>query len=170
MSTFDDRCPVSGPSGVIYTPDRTGQLPGTRTGQTGQKPDKKRTQTGQLQGSRPLPSPLRSIRLKCLDCCLGSAQEVNLCPAGIYCSLHPYRRGRPTGMKEIHPLRIIREYCLQCGEENSRSSVESCPVKDCPLYPYRLGKHPGRKSQPLTLEKKAILRERLARARGGKNA
>ena len=137
------------------------------TGKTGTKTG---TQTGQPEGSKPLPSPLRSIRLKCLDCCLGSAPEVSLCPAGIYCTLHPYRKGRPEGMTEIRPLRIIREYCLQCGEENSRSSVESCPVKNCPLYPYRLGKHPGRKGRPRTEEEKAKARETLAAYRRRENA
>jgi len=114
------------------------------------------------------PSPLRSIRLKCLDCS-GSAQEVNLCPAGIYCGLHPYRKGhRPEGMAAMSPLRIIRDYCLACGEENSRASVETCPIKNCPLYPYRLGKHPGRKGKILDEEQKAILRERLAGMRAAK--
>lgn len=32
------------------------------------------------------------IRLKCLDCCCGSAHEVKLCPAE-NCPLHPFRFG-----------------------------------------------------------------------------
>jgi hypothetical protein len=58
MSTLDDRCPVSGPSGVIYTPDRTGQIHGTLTDKPDRR-DKNRAKTGQPES---LPSPLRSIR------------------------------------------------------------------------------------------------------------
>lgn len=43
------------------------------------------------QPSRPL-SPLRSIRLKCLDCCAGNAKEVRECRVG-RCALHPFRLG-----------------------------------------------------------------------------
>lgn len=37
--------------------------------------------------------PLKAIRLKCLDCCCGSSNEVKLCPAE-KCPLHPYRFGK----------------------------------------------------------------------------
>lgn len=40
-----------------------------------------------------IPRPLQAIRLKCLDCCCGSAQEVRLCTITT-CALHPYRFGR----------------------------------------------------------------------------
>jgi hypothetical protein len=35
----------------------------------------------------------RAVRLKCLDCCCGSAQEVKLCRT-ITCPLWPYRKGK----------------------------------------------------------------------------
>jgi hypothetical protein len=38
-------------------------------------------------------SPLRALRLKCLDCCNGSAQEVRLCTA-IDCPSWPFRMGK----------------------------------------------------------------------------
>ena len=38
-------------------------------------------------------SPLKAIRLKCLDCCCGSAHEVKLCPVE-KCPLHHYRFGK----------------------------------------------------------------------------
>ena len=38
-------------------------------------------------------SPLKIIRLKCLDCCCGSAHEVALCTAA-KCPLHAYRFGK----------------------------------------------------------------------------
>ena len=41
-------------------------------------------------------TPMKSIRAKCLDCCLGSPKEVRLCEHE-GCALHPYRFGkRPT--------------------------------------------------------------------------
>jgi hypothetical protein len=38
-------------------------------------------------------SPLRALRLKCLDCCNDSAQEVRLC-AAVDCPSWPFRMGR----------------------------------------------------------------------------
>lgn len=50
-------------------------------------------------------TPMRSIRLKCLDCMCGSSAEVRRCPL-TDCALYPYRLGhRPkpdasTGRQE----------------------------------------------------------------------
>lgn len=38
-------------------------------------------------------SPLKAIRLKCLDCCCGSSNEVKLCTAA-QCPLYPFRLGK----------------------------------------------------------------------------
>jgi len=38
-------------------------------------------------------TPLKAIRAKCLDCCLGQAKEVKLCPVD-KCPLYYYRMGR----------------------------------------------------------------------------
>lgn len=38
-------------------------------------------------------TPIRAIRMKCLDCCCGQKREVALCPADD-CSLWVYRFGR----------------------------------------------------------------------------
>lgn len=38
-------------------------------------------------------SPLKAIRLKCLDCCCGSSNEVKLCPV-TSCALYPFRFGK----------------------------------------------------------------------------
>lgn len=38
-------------------------------------------------------NPVKVLRLKCLDCCCGSAKEVALCPAED-CPLWPWRFGR----------------------------------------------------------------------------
>lgn len=37
-------------------------------------------------------TPMKAIRLKCLDCCCGSSTEVKLCPAPD-CTLWVYRSG-----------------------------------------------------------------------------
>ncbi len=38
-------------------------------------------------------SPLRALRLKCLDCCDGSASRIRLCPS-VDCPSWPFRMGR----------------------------------------------------------------------------
>ena len=38
-------------------------------------------------------SPLKAIRLKCLDCCCGSPSEVKLCPCE-KCPIYPFRLGK----------------------------------------------------------------------------
>ena len=43
-------------------------------------------------------TPLKAIRAKCLDCCLGQANEVRLCPVSD-CSLWPYRLGHNPARK-----------------------------------------------------------------------
>lgn len=50
-------------------------------------------------------SPLKAIRLKCLDCCCGSSNEVKLCTA-TGCALYPFREG-------VNPNRKPREYTLE---------------------------------------------------------
>ena len=45
--------------------------------------------------------PLRAIKLKCLDCCCGSSQEVHLCPVK-GCSLWPFRLGKDPGANHGH--------------------------------------------------------------------
>jgi hypothetical protein len=38
-------------------------------------------------------TPIKTIRLKCLDCTAGSRKEVRLCTV-VQCPLYPYRFGR----------------------------------------------------------------------------
>ncbi len=49
-------------------------------------------------------TPLKAIRLKCLDCCCGSAYEVKLCTAE-RCPLYPFRDGHNPniGKRELTP-------------------------------------------------------------------
>ena len=45
-------------------------------------------------------TPLKAIRLKCLDCCCGNSNEVRLCPSED-CPLHGYRFGcRPKTLEK----------------------------------------------------------------------
>lgn len=43
-------------------------------------------------------TPVKAIRLKCLDCCCGSSTEVRLCPV-TDCPLHPFRFGKNPNIK-----------------------------------------------------------------------
>lgn len=43
-------------------------------------------------------TPLKAIRLKCLDCCVGSAHEVELCPCQD-CPLWMFRFGKNPNIK-----------------------------------------------------------------------
>ena len=45
-------------------------------------------------------SPLRALRLKCLDCCNGSAQEVRLCRA-VDCPGWPFRMGSSPWRRKL---------------------------------------------------------------------
>ena len=45
-------------------------------------------------------TPLRAIRLKCLDCCCGSVMEVRLCTA-TDCPLHGYRKGHKPKKSDL---------------------------------------------------------------------
>ena len=60
-------------------------------------------------------SPLKAIRLKCLDCCCGSSNEVKLCPAEI-CPLYPFREGH-------NPFIQKREYTEE-QREAQRARME----------------------------------------------
>lgn len=45
-------------------------------------------------------TPLKAIRVKCLDCCCGSSSEVKRCTVE-NCMLHPYRSGKNPNRKGI---------------------------------------------------------------------
>ena len=49
-------------------------------------------------------TPMRAIRMKCLDCCCDQVKEVRLCPC-TDCSLYPYRLGhRPKAEAEAEEI------------------------------------------------------------------
>ena len=86
-------------------------------------------------------SPRRAIRQHCLDCCLGSASEVQKCQSKD-CVLFPYRSGHRGHGQALSPLKAIRAYCLACGEPGSFASVRECKMVNCVLHQYRLGHNP----------------------------
>lgn len=53
-----------------------------------------------IYSKRPI---LKVIKLKCMDCCCGSWDEVKKCTSKDTCFLHPYRLGK-------NPFAVKREY------------------------------------------------------------
>ena len=69
-------------------------------------------------------SPLKAIRLKCLDCCCSSSNEVKLCTVE-RCPLYPFREGRDPYRKktELTPeQREERRNSLALAREKQRNS------------------------------------------------
>lgn len=62
-------------------------------------------------------SPMKAIRLKCLDCCCGSSNEVKLCVAE-KCPIHPFRFGK-------NPNRAGITNSGSFGEKESGSTNDS---------------------------------------------
>jgi len=97
---------------------------------------------GHHQRSRK-PTPLKAIRLRCVDCSETST-EVRDCEfeggREELCPLYPFRMGhRPKGSS---PLRAIRAYCLWCCD-GSAAEVKVCHPLGCMLRRYRFGKNPA---------------------------
>ena len=88
-------------------------------------------------------SPRRAIRQHCLDCCLGSAYEVQKCQSKD-CILFPYRSGHRADGQKLGPLKAIRAHCLACGEPDSYASVRDCKMEHCNLHQFRFGHNPRR--------------------------
>ena len=63
------------------------------------------------------PSPLKSIRQKCLDCVGGSPNEIRECPS-TNCALWPYRMGR-------NPYLELSEEEKERRREVGRKNVEN---------------------------------------------
>ena len=89
-------------------------------------------------------TPLKAIRLRCLDCSGNSAAEVRDC--GIpSCALYPYRLGkRPKHPATMTPVKSMRAYCLWCCD-GCANEVRLCPKRDCAVHSYRMGRNPARK-------------------------
>ena len=79
-------------------------------------------------------TPLKVIRLDCIDCCGGSTQRENS-PSGCNspeCPSFPLRHGK--AVKGIRPLKQIRKKCLKCVC-NHPGEVRFCTKPSCHLYP-----------------------------------
>ncbi len=75
-------------------------------------------------------TPIKAIRAKCLDCCCGSAKEVELCPIPD-CPLYPYRFGKNPNIKRevtqvqlasLEKARLSKKINGQEQRENSQYS------------------------------------------------
>lgn len=69
-----------------------------------------------------------------------------------------------------NPVKAIRQKCLDCSGW-SQTEVAQCPLTECALYPFRFGKNPfrtKREVKPMSEERKAYLREVLAKARANR--
>ena len=56
-----------------------------------------------------LHTPIKSMRLKCLDCCCGSSNEIKFCPS-IDCPLWCYRFGRRPSKDTLKALFDAKPY------------------------------------------------------------
>lgn len=92
------------------------------------------------KNSRKLPTRLKSVRLRCLDCserkidvknCEFDGKRAELCP------IWPWRSGHRV--KGRGPGKATCEYCLWCMNDQ-HNEVIKCPNNGCPLWPYRLTK------------------------------
>lgn len=64
----------------------------------------------------------KAIRLKCLDCCCGSAHEVKLCTCDS-CPLFPYRFGRnPKDEQELKAMEKIESDYLNNKSESQKQA------------------------------------------------
>ena len=70
-------------------------------------------------------TPLRAIRLKCLDCCAGQAREVRLCAAND-CPLWIYRSGHKPDSTQDSSLSQKSAAFLGVNREES---VKETPTK-----------------------------------------
>lgn len=85
---------------------------------------------GTKDGKPHLHTPLKAMRLKCLDCCYGSSKEVELCVATT-CSLYPYRFGKSPSRKsrvlseeEKEVLRVRLAKSRKKAAENTGMKIE----------------------------------------------
>lgn len=75
-------------------------------------------------------SPLKAIRLKCLDCCCGSSNEVKLCTVK-HCPLYPYRFGKNPNRQGIGNKSAV----LPPHKPNSTSDFSENPLSEGTYIP-----------------------------------
>ncbi|MGO4917461.1 hypothetical protein [Pseudogemmobacter sp. W21_MBD1_M6] len=72
-------------------------------------------------------SPLRALRLKCLDCCNGSAPEVRLCPS-VDCPSWPFRMAKNLWSGPVSAAR--REHGRRLGLERVAKHADAFSEKE----------------------------------------
>jgi hypothetical protein len=72
-------------------------------------------------------SPLRALRLKCLDCCNGAAREVRLCTA-VDCPSWPFRMGKNPWAGPVSDAR--REHGRRLGRRRAAHLADALAEKD----------------------------------------
>ena len=89
-------------------------------------------------------TPLKAIRLKCLDCCFDQINEVRLCPI-TDCALYPYRMGHNPKLKGTRPgaAAHLTKNALQEGasEPSSDSDGKSYGEDSEPSQPIPQGEN-----------------------------
>jgi hypothetical protein len=121
----------------------------------------------------PKRSPLKAIRVFCVECQGDSFQGVSEC-ADTACPFREYRSGKALEAGQHRPLGAVRRYCHEyCQAGAGRAEVLSCqgdkPLDGgpgCPVFPFRLGKNPNISEET---RKKARQRE-LAKLVEGANS
>lgn len=71
-------------------------------------------------------SPMKAIRLKCLDCCCNSPYEVKLCPS-VDCPIYPFRLGKnpyrtPRVLSDEQKAKLIKT--LATNREKKRGNAD----------------------------------------------
>jgi hypothetical protein len=86
-------------------------------------------------------TPIKAIRLTCLDCSGGSRLGVRQCPL-VDCPLHEYRFGKRPASSRRTPLKAIRAYVRDFLCLGSALEAREWPTLVHPLWLYRLGRRP----------------------------
>jgi hypothetical protein len=106
-------------------------------------------------------SPLKAIRLYCLDLNGGDSEIVKIGCTGkngeavdVTQPLYPYRFGRRPAEGEytgvLPVLKAIRANCMECcggylTDSEKKAAIKGCRVTSCDLHRFRMGKNPNRK-------------------------
>jgi len=96
-------------------------------------------------------SPMKAIRVRCLECVGYVSDEVKNCTAPD-CPLYLFRLGR--SVRGNSRLKAIRKHCLTCMG-GSPPLVADCPsgpqmargASGCPVFKFRFGKNPKLKGK-----------------------
>jgi len=118
-------------------PDEAGKEIGPEGEPVGRDPRKMRPDELRALGHRPM-SPIRALRLRCLDCCGGSAKEVRWCVAAD-CPAWPFR----MGVSPYRAKRTLTEAQRERLALSKKSSLSARAARDgssegCPGTPARL--------------------------------